>query len=183
MLANDKGHAEIDVAAADLDPQGSLSMWASLGGVDGLTVIETASYRVGGDLRSAKAKHDLVLVDCPGSATPLLEAAIRESDIVVVPCQASQVDVWATQAVLEMCAQENTPCRVVLNRVPPRGRAADEIRKTLAKTGAKVMKSQIGNRVAFANGLATGSTVLGMPGQTRAKEELAAFTKELLKSA
>ena len=170
------------VAAADLDPQGSLRTWASLGGIEKLQMIETASYRVGGDLRSAKAAHDFVLVDCPGSATPLLEAAIRESDCVIVPCQASQVDVWATQAVLDMCAAENTPCRVVLNRVPPRGKAADETRRSLAAAGAKVMKAQVGNRVAFANGLASGSTVLGLPGQARAKDELAAFTKEVLKA-
>lgn len=169
-----------DVAVADLDPQGSLGFWVGMGGLPDLGVIETASYRVGGDLRDAKKNHDFVLVDCPGSATPLLEAAIRESDLVVVPCQASQVDVWATKAVLDMCEAEATAAKIVLNRVPPRGRAADDIRAALTADGVEVMSTQIGNRVAFAQGLAQGLTVLGMPGQARAKEELDAFAKELL---
>ncbi len=170
------------VAIVDLDPQGSLSQWHGYGSVPELDLVETASYRVGGDLRDARKDHDLTLVDCPGSATALLEAAIRESDLVVVPCQASPVDVWATGAILKMCEAEKTPVQVVLNRVAPRGRAADDTQQALEDAGAQVMTTRIGNRVAFANGMARGSTVLGLSGQPRAHAELNAFAKELQSS-
>lgn len=170
------------VAIADLDPQGSLTRWHAMGGLPKLEMLETASYRVGGDLRSARDKHDFVLVDCPGSASSLLEAAIRESDLVVVPCQASQVDVWASEAILKMCADEGTPARVVLNRVAPRGQAAENTATALAALDAKVLKTRIGNRVAFANGLAAGTTALGLPGQKPAKAELQALAAELRKA-
>jgi len=167
------------VALADLDPQGSLTHWHGMGRMPGLTLIDTASYRVGGDLRDARAKFDFVLVDCPGSATSLLEAALRESDLVLVPCQTSQVDVWATAAILHMCDSENATAHVVLNRVAPRGKATDTTRTALEMAGAQVMATQIGNRVAFAHGMAAGTTVLGLTGQVAAKQEIAALTREM----
>jgi len=170
------GHS---VALLDLDPQCSLTRWAELGGVEGLTLIETASYRAGSDIRNARNKYDTVLVDCPGAATSLLESAIRESDLVIVPCQASALDVWATEAVLTMARDEKIPARVVLNRVAPRGKAADQTVKALHEAGAEVLNTRIGNRIAFGQSFAMGKTALSATGQKRAKEEIAQFTAEL----
>lgn len=170
------GHS---VALLDLDPQGSLTRWAEVGGIEGISLVETASYRAGSDIRSARDKFDTVLVDCPGSATSLLESAIRESDLVVVPCQASALDVWATEAVLTMARDEKIPARVVLNRVAPRGSAADQTAKALNEAGAVVLNTRIGNRIAFGHSFALGKTALSVSGQKRAKEEIAQFTAEL----
>ena len=174
--------ADCSVAVTDLDPQGTLSHWLSLGDVAGLHQIETASYRIGSDLRDGKDNFDFVLVDCPGSANTLLESAIRESDMVVIPCQTSPVDVWATGAILDMCRSEKTPAKVVLNRVAPRGRAVETTRAALAKMGAEVMNSEIGNRVAYANGIAIGTSALGLTGQQKAVAEVAQLTKEVLET-
>lgn len=179
-LAHAFSEAGKSVAVADLDPQGSLAAWLKLGQMKDLALIETASYRVAGDLRSAKSAHDIVLVDCPGSASPLLEAAIRESDLVLIPCQTSPMDIWATGAIIDMAQDEKTPVRVVLNRVAPRGRAAQDTRDQLAKAGTPVLNAQFGNRVAFVNGFAAGQSPLSMPGQQVAKGEIAEFAKEVL---
>ena len=50
-------------------------------------------------MKAAKRAHDYVLVDCPGAASTLLENAIRESDLVLAPCQPSVMDVWALPSV------------------------------------------------------------------------------------
>ena len=175
-------HAEAlkgkSVALVDLDPQASLSRWAAMSDIDGCTLVETASYRAGGDIREAAARHDLTLIDCPGSVASVLEAAIRESDLVLCPCQASVMDIWATEATLEMCAKEKTEARIVLNRVPPRGLTADEASKALKGKG-KILKHRFGNRIAFSRGLSQGTTALGLSGQQPAKAEVAAFQKEV----
>lgn len=168
-----------EVALLDLDPQASLTHWAGLADIDNLTLLETASYRIGGDIRSAKERFDYVLVDCPGSAASVLETAVRDSDLVITPCQPSQMDAWATKPILELCAAENTPLRVVLNRVPPRGGAADEIAGDFKTSGTKLLKSRIGNRVAFAKSFGAGTTALGLSGQSVAKLEIASLSKEI----
>lgn len=169
------------VGLLDLDPQGSLTQWASLADIDNLTILETASYRIGGDLRSAKDRYDFVLVDCPGSAAATLESAIRESDLVLTPCQPSQMDVWATGPILDVCKAENTEARIVLNRVPPRSSVADDIAADLTKSGTKVLKTRIGNRIAFSKSFGMGTTALGLSGQPQAKSEVEALRKEVAK--
>jgi chromosome partitioning protein len=67
------------VALVDLDPQQSLTRWARLRGDPALTLIESRDYRAASDIRAAARSHDYVLVDCPGTASTLLEAVIRES--------------------------------------------------------------------------------------------------------
>ena len=167
------------VALLDLDPQGSLTQWASIADIENLTMLETASYRIGGDIRSAKDRYDFVLVDCPGNASSTLEAAIRESTMILIPCQPSMMDVWASSAVLAMCKKEDKPARVIFNRVPPRGTAADMCRTALKEKDAQVLKSNIGNRVTFSKSFGEGSTALTASGQKVAKEEISALAKEV----
>lgn len=169
--------AKRKVALIDLDPQQSLTEWANRSALD-FDQIESRDYRVGLDIRDARATHDYVLVDCPGSASSLLSSAMRESDLVLVPCQPTPLDLWATDATLKMAADEKTPARIVMNRVAPRGVAADEIQATLTESGGEVLSARIGNRVGFANAFAAGGAALSGR-KSRAGEEVLALRKEL----
>lgn len=167
------------VGLADLDPQRSLALWAGHQTVHPFTCVESAGWRASSDIGDLARKHDVTLIDCPGNASNLLEAALRASDLVVVPCQPSVLDVWATGPVLEMAKREKTPSRVLLNRVPPRGGKADEIRSQFNKDGIAVLETTLGNRVAFANGLAQGTTALGLGRHSAAALEVEALRAEI----
>ena len=119
-----------------------------------------------------------MLVDCPGSATSLLEAALRESDLVLVPCQPSALDIWATGSLLEMAKREKAPARIVLNRVPPRLDLANA-KKAIKGLGETILKAQLGNRIAFANGIANGTTALGLARKSKAIDEIVALKREM----
>ena len=177
-LAHAWAKARKTVAVVDLDPQSSLSQWFELSDLP-LEQIETKDYRAGGDIRAAAKTADYVLVDCPGSATNMLEAALRESDLVLVPCQPTVMDAWATGKILEMAEKAKTPARIVLNRVPPRGGAVDQIKAQLKEAGGTVLKSNLGNRVAFANGIAQGTTAFGLARRSLAVDEVEGLRKEL----
>ena len=177
-LAHSWVKAGKSVALIDLDPQQSLSFWASLGDV-GADLIETKDYRAGGDMRAAAKTHDYVLVDCPGTASSMLEGALRDSDLLVAPCQPTPLDAWATGKILDMAAKAKTPARVVMNRVPPRGTATEETIAGLRKSGAEVLKSRLGNRVAFAKGMSNGTTALGLAAKSVATEEIRMLKLEL----
>lgn len=172
--------AGASIALVDLDPQATLSNWCAIDPEKAPPLLETASYRIGPDLRAARDAYDLVLVDCPGSADPILEAALRASDLVLLPCQPTPLDVWAIKPVHEMAAKEGVTAMAVLNRVPPRGRAAQSCASQLEHAGIRLISAQIGNRTAFANAMGRGLAVQDLPGQARAKEEAAAFYESVM---
>lgn len=178
-LADAWARAGRKVAVADLDPQRSLTLWAALQADGRITAVESAGWRAGSDIKDLARSHDMVLVDCPGSASNLLEAALRESHLVVVPCQPTMLDAWASGAMLKMAAKEKTPARVVLNRVPPRGGAIEAVREKLAADGAELLAATLGNRVAFANGIGAGTTALGLSASSAASAEVIALREEL----
>lgn len=166
------------IGLVDLDPQRTLAAWYGLAHREGMACAESAGWRAGSDIREVARDADITLVDCPGNASSLLEAALRESDLVLVPCQPSGPDVWATGALLNMARAEKVAARVVLNRVPPRGGAVAESEAQLRTEGADILKSRLGNRVAFSAHMMSGGTA--MTGRrTTAQAEIDALRKEV----
>lgn len=170
------------IAFADLDPQGTLSRWHSLADAP-MTLIETRDYRAGADIKAAARDHDLVLVDCPGSASSLLEAALRESDLVVSPCQPSPMDIWAAESIAAMAAKARAPLIAVLNRVPARGAAGDEAAAALAELGIEVAAARLGNRIAYAREISAGRTALSSARAGPAAGEVGELAAEIATQA
>ncbi len=170
------GHS---VALIDLDPQRSLSRWAEVRGDDRIDLVESKDYRAGSDMKSAARTHDYVLVDCPGAASSMLDAAIRESHIVVAPCQPSVMDVWATRSVLDTAANLKTPVHILLNRMPPRMGALDDVLSALGDDRDKVLDTTLGNRVAFSKSVLTGRTAAELGRRSAAARETEALRAEI----
>jgi len=167
------------VAVMDLDPQRSLTRWAGLRADPAIEVLESKDYRAGSDIRAARRTYDFVLVDCPGAATSLLENVIRESDLVLAPCQPSGMDVWALETVIETAAKLKRPLRIVLNRMPPRLASLDEVLTALGPSRALLLATQLGNRNAFSKAMLGGRTAPEVSGRSMAAAEIYGLRAEL----
>jgi len=167
------------VAVMDLDPQRSLTRWAGLRADPAIEVLESKDYRAGSDIRAARRTYDFVLVDCPGAATSLLENVIRESDLVLAPCQPSGMDVWALETVIETAAKLKRPLRIVLNRMPPRLASLDEVLTALGPSRALLLATQLGNRNAFSKAMLDGRTAPEVSGRSTAAAEIYGLRAEL----
>lgn len=171
------------VALLDTDPQGSLGRWFMTrreAGDPGIGFSTASAWGVSYECDKLRDSADYVLVDTPPKIDSDLKPAIRESDLVIVPVSASQVDVWATEGVLDMAAREKADVLVVLNRAKAGTRVAQDVDKSLKSLGVKRAKTTLGHRVAFPETMGVGKGV-----QERGKgawsDEVEALTKEVVK--
>ncbi|MEM1277362.1 MAG: ParA family partition ATPase [Pseudomonadota bacterium] len=174
------------VTLIDLDPQRTLSSWfdkrmQTRGDGGGLDLTETSEWRAASDISKAAKTSDYVFVDAPGSADMMGKIAMREADFAIVPCQPSMPDVWASEATLAMLNKSSCDHVLVLNRCPPRGKAADQAAEALAETGAPILGARVGQRAAFTDAFIRGSGVSETAKSTRAAEEIDALSKAVLK--
>ncbi|MEM9878071.1 MAG: ParA family partition ATPase [Pseudomonadota bacterium] len=171
------------VALVDGDPQGSLMAWSSMrAGDDGapsLTVEQAEGWKAATVVGNLARSHDYVLIDTAPHAETASRTAAREADLVVVPMQPSPLDLWATDGSMEMITAEKKPSVLVLNRVPPRSKLADEVTAAAKKKGLSVAKSRLGNRQAFAASFMAGKGIMEASPRSKAGEEITALAQEL----
>ncbi|MCB1740538.1 MAG: ParA family protein [Gammaproteobacteria bacterium] len=176
------------VAILDVDPQGSLGEWYERReqrlGEDhtGLTFRTASGWGARRESRALARDHDLVVVDTPPHADSDARNAMELATLVVVPVQPTPADLWATDATLLLAEKERIPALLVLNRVPPRARLTEEIEAVLGQARAPLTRSRLGNRVAFAQSLGAGATVLETHRSGSAARELLDLHAELRRS-
>lgn len=171
------------VVLLDTDPQGSLGRWFMTrreGGEPGVEFSTASAWGVSYECDKLRKTFDFVLVDTPPKIDSDLKPAIRESDLVIVPVSASQVDVWATEGVLDMAAREKAEVMVVLNRAKAGTRVAEDVDKTLKELGVARAESVLGHRVAFPETMGVGKGVMER-GKGAWFEEFEALTNEVLR--
>jgi chromosome partitioning protein len=174
------------VAMLDIDPQASLFTWFNLrrrrlgDQAGGLVVQGLSGWRLGAELRRLRQEFDHILVDSPPHAETDAKTAIREADLVLLPCQPNALDVWATKATLEFAQSDRTDALLVLNRVPPRGRAAEMIRAEIGAAGWPLAAASLGNRQAFAASIGEGRGVVETAPGSAAGQEIGALAEEVL---
>ena len=179
MLA--AGH---EVCLVDVDPQGSLSRWFEerqrrRDEQDRLSLVKIGGWRLGVELRRIVRDVGVVVIDTPPHANSELKTTIREASLVLVPCQPSPLDVWASRPTLEAAAQEGRPIRLLMNRVPPRGRAIEEAQGALAQLGALPLEASLGNRQAYVAAMARGLGVIEHEPRGTAAQEVLALQAEV----
>ena len=172
------------VALVDIDPQGSLTGWMRLREHRQREAAELrfsmiGGWRLGVEIDRLKREADIILVDTPPHTEIDAKAAVRGADLVLVPVQPSTLDVWASQATVELAAREKRRLALVLNRVPPRGRAVEEARQALAELGAPALANQLGNRQAFVTSIAQGLGVVESKPRSPAADEARALAEDV----
>lgn len=166
------GHS---VAVLDTDPQGSLGRWfmaRRASGKEDLEFATASAWGVSYECDKLRKSFDFILVDTPPKVDADLRPALREADLILVPVAASQVDVWATESVLELAQREDRPALVVLNRTKPGTRVLGDVVKALSELDVMQAKTPLGNRVAYAETLGQGRSVL--------ERSKGAWTEEIL---
>lgn len=174
------------VAVLDTDPQGSLGRWfmtrLELMGPEaaGMSFATASAWGVSYEVGKLADSHDIVIIDTPPKIDADLRPTLRASDLVIVPIATSQVDIWATESILEMSAREDKPVLLVMNRAAARAKLTGEVSAKLDDMAGTKAASVIGNRVTFAEALGEGLGVVEKSRSNAAFDEVTALANEVL---
>jgi chromosome partitioning protein len=140
LAAKDAGHI---VRLIETDPQGTLSNWQSRRGIAEPMV--EAIYHVGRiETRLeqlARGGVTLVIIDTASGVSAVTAAAIRCSDLCLIPARPSVTDIEASAATLKAVRAWRKPFAFVLNQTPVRGRRIETAAHTLGGEDAPGMSA------------------------------------------
>lgn len=176
--------AGVKVALVDIDPQASLSGWMRrrehrAQPAPDLRLSMVGGWRLGVEVDRLRRDAGLIIVDTPPHAATEAKGAIRAADLVLIPCQPSPLDIWASAATVELAKGERRPVAFVLNRVPPRARSVEEALAAIRELGAGTLESRLGNRQAFVAAVNQGLGVVESEPKGAAAEEARALADEV----
>ena len=168
--------ARADVLLVDTDPQGTARDWNAAaadegdlfdGASGGVTVAGLTNARtLRRDLARLGAPFEFVVVDGAAKAETMSAAAVRASDLVLVPVQPSPLDIWGCSDLVDIieAAQIATGGQPVAAFVVSRQiggtRLSAEIDDALAAYGLPVLKARTTQRVAYPEASMQGISVL-----------------------
>jgi chromosome partitioning protein len=147
-----------NVVVLDLDPQASASEWHDSRSIEMPHVESIQPARLAKVVEHTRdiGADVLILDTAPHAEATALDAA-RCSDLVLVPCQPSIMDLRAMRKTVDLLKLVKVPAFAILNSVPPHGTVADEAAEMIETTlKIPVCPIRLGDRVAYNRCLITG---------------------------
>lgn len=175
------------VAILDLDPRGDMVAWSELrkGEAPEVVRVDETTFESGlRELRNSGA-YDLVMIDTPGEASPRTEAAMRVSDLCLVPTRPNFPDIRAANKTLTLAGRMGRPTTVILNQCLHHPARIEDARKLYTDYGIYCAPA-VRQRVDHADAFAAGHGVSEHNAKGSAAEEMRAlwvWTRALLWAA
>jgi chromosome partitioning protein len=168
----------------DADPQRSIARLAAreraLGGV---TVVEDASENAWKTAQKLAATGYPIIIDTPGFRSPATLACIAAADFLLVPVKASPLDVDrmldTLNSLIEGAGGHRPTFRCVLSQTTRDSVIAKHIRGELIEAGFPVLRSEMTNRVSYAEAGLWGATPSLIEKSGAAAREIAAIANEV----
>lgn len=172
------------VALIDTDPQQTITNWGNIRQsskfIDKLPleVTNAAGWKVNNEI-SKLNKFDLIIIDSPPHMETETKSAIRSANLVIVPCQPSPNDLWATDKTLEIINKEGKQKALVLNRCPYQSKLLKHVESYFSQD---LIRYSLGNRVAFASAMLVGLTAIELEANSVATNEVLQIAQNLYNS-
>jgi chromosome partitioning protein len=176
-----------DVLIADTDPQGTASEWATLhpDGADLPPVIGVQGSALENHLGDVGSAYDVVMVDGAPALDSRNVKAVKASDVVLLPVRPSGPDLWSVEDLVDLIKtrQDVTggcPVAAFVVSQQRQTNLAGEIADVLEEYDLPVLEGRTSQRVAYAEALSTGTTVLDVDPSGKAAAEIEKITGDVL---
>jgi len=184
-LAHSLSLDNFKVALVDSDPQGSARDWNEMNDGTILPVFGLDRETLPKDIESIKQSFDYIIIDGAPQISKLAAAAIKASDVILIPCQPSPYDIWACDGLVELikARQEvtgGTPkAAFVISRAIKNTLLSKEIRRALTAYELPAFSYGTTQLVSYPRSASTGGTVL-LQDKGRAAAEINNIKDELI---
>ena len=174
----------MNTAIFDLDPQASAASWSDKRNAPSPAVVSAQAARLPSLLEQAAAQSaDLVIIDSAPNADAASLAAARAADLILIPCRPSAFDLNAIGTTLNLAAVAGKLAYVLLNAVPPQGKAGEEARTALEAGGVAVAEPILHQLVAFSHAVNDGRSAQEFDPKSKAAAEIDALFEWIVKHA
>ena len=178
------------VAVLDADPQHSLAAWAEQGAgmlAKCVQKVDGKAGTLGTRARAAEKDVDIVLIDTPPGIPEVAYQAALVADLVLLPCGASPLDLFALKEAIALALQARAErrskkprIRLVPSKVNMSTRLSRGLTSSLEEMGKKVLPA-VGQRVVVAEAVEAGLTVAEYAPNSPAHEEFMELAKAVEK--
>ena len=173
------------VLVIDSDPQASAKDWHAAGDAELIPVIGIDRPTLDKDIRIFSHSYDYIIIDGAPQLENMAIAAIKCSDIILIPVQPSPYDVWATSDLVDVIKARQSiangipKAAFIINRQIMHTKLGKEIRGILGGYNFPVFNNGTFQRIIYAKTAATGSTVLDAEPNGEAASEIRKLIIEL----
>lgn len=161
-------------AIFDLDQQESAAIWADRRKSDMPHVEFLTERRLSEGLKAAaRGKFELAIIDTPPAAGPQALTAAQASDLVLIPCRPSLVDLDAIRRTAQLVKSSGVPAFVVFNAAPHSATTLlDDARAIAEETGLKIAPKVLRERSAYRASWPLGKGVTESEPDSKAAQEV-----------
>ena len=173
------------VLVIDADPQQTAQDWAAVRETPPpFQVIGLAKPVLHRDLPKIAADYDHVVIDGAPRNYEVARSAILSADFVLIPVQPSGADFWASRETVKLVQEahafkETQKSAFVVSRKISRSALGRDIGDALAEFDLFILRAGTSQRVAYADTLTEGSTVIESQPRGAAAEEIRALLVEI----
>ena len=175
----------LKVLLIDADKQGSASTWASLRDEAPFQVVSMARENMARDAMKLAAGYEHMIIDGPPHAQEIARSCIIAADFVALPIEPSGLSTWASDLTVKQIreAQEykgNLQCGFVVSRKIGKTVIGRDIRMMAAEAGIPILRTDIEQRVAFAESMTMGQTIFEWAPGSAAVSEINNLIQEIM---
>ena len=173
------------VLLVDTDPQATAQDWAAVRGeAPPMTVIGLAKPVLHRDLPALAESYDHVVIDGAPRNYEVARSAILAADLVLIPVQPSGADFWASRETVKLVGEatafkETQKAAFVVSRKIGRTTLGREILEALEEFELPVLKAGTASRIAYAETMTAGTTVIESQPAGVAAQEVRAILAEI----
>jgi chromosome partitioning protein len=174
------------VLLIDSDPQGSVKQWQRIAGERAFDVIHYPEQTLYRDIEELSQGFQYVIIDGPPGKESVTKSILTISDMVIIPVRPSILDLWSAGELIEIVkeARKVNPKltgKLLVSQKATGTRIGKEARDSLTGYGLDIFKTEINNRIAYAEAMINGQSVMEYSPRSEASNEIASLTDEILK--
>ncbi len=160
----------------DLDPLSACVQWGSVRescSIDrGPKAAQGSAVLLPSMIETARRQSgvQVLWVDTPAHAEGTAHASVSVSDLVLITCRPSLLDIQTLYHTARLC--NGTPAGVVLTQCPPRGKVVEEAQEFIREAGMTLAPT-LGSRVDFAKSINEGKGIYEFAPRSKAAGEIA----------